>query len=150
VTRATVSFLVGLGHGAAISTARAAQVRLRPAALNRTVRPQDDLFAHVNGHWLAETEIPADRVYYGAFQELAAKVERDLHAIIEDARIEAGSAHDSRRLSRGQEAHLLSCCRTANRTHEDSVTERRTASSTPDLLLGLGTRRQRDNQRLVA
>ncbi|MGH3541382.1 MAG: hypothetical protein ACRDTO_03235, partial [Mycobacterium sp.] len=24
-------------------------------------RPQDDLFGHVNGRWLAEYEIPADR-----------------------------------------------------------------------------------------
>ena len=27
----------------------------------RKVRPQDDLFRHVNGAWLTKTEIPADR-----------------------------------------------------------------------------------------
>jgi putative endopeptidase len=54
------------------------------AEFDRSVRPQDDLFAHVNGRWLATTEIPSDRVFYGAFQELGAKVERDLHAIIEE------------------------------------------------------------------
>ncbi|GAB4662752.1 hypothetical protein MOKP64_50920 [Mycobacterium avium subsp. hominissuis] len=26
-----------------------------------SIRPQDDLFGHVNGRWLAEYEIPADR-----------------------------------------------------------------------------------------
>ena len=31
------------------------------------VRPQDDLFRHVNGKWLDETEIPADRSSDGAF-----------------------------------------------------------------------------------
>jgi putative endopeptidase len=55
-----------------------------PGTFSRSVRPQDDLFAHVNGAWLAQTEIPADRVFYGAFQEVGAKVERDLHAIITD------------------------------------------------------------------
>ncbi len=54
------------------------------ATLDRAVRPQDDLFAHVNGRWLAATGIPADRVFYGAFQEVGAKVERDLQAIIQD------------------------------------------------------------------
>jgi predicted metalloendopeptidase len=64
-----------------------------PGAFDRGVRPQDDLFAHVNGRWLATTGIPDDRVYFGAFQELAAKVERDLHAIIEDARIDPSRAN---------------------------------------------------------
>lgn len=29
------------------------------------VRPQDDLFEHVNGRWLATAEIPQDRARYG-------------------------------------------------------------------------------------
>jgi putative endopeptidase len=54
------------------------------ATFDRSVRPQDDLFAHVNGAWLAQMDMPADRVFYGAFQEVGAKVERDLHAIIQE------------------------------------------------------------------
>jgi putative endopeptidase len=50
-----------------------------------SVRPQDDLFRHVNGAWLANTEIPAERSYYGAFIQLADKAEADLRAIIESA-----------------------------------------------------------------
>ena len=34
------------------------------------VRPQDDLFGHVNNHWLQTVEIPADRGRYGAFDVL--------------------------------------------------------------------------------
>jgi len=34
------------------------------------VRPQDDLFRHVNGVWLRDAEIPADRARFGAFDEL--------------------------------------------------------------------------------
>ena len=36
-----------------------------------SVRPQDDLFQHVNGMWLQQTEIPADKSNYGSFTALA-------------------------------------------------------------------------------
>lgn len=48
------------------------------------VRPQDDLFRHVNGAWLKKTEIPPDRSSYGSFVRLAEKAEADLRAIIEE------------------------------------------------------------------
>jgi predicted metalloendopeptidase len=51
-----------------------------------SVRPQDDLFRHVNGGWLARTEIPADRPMYGTFVELSERAENDLREIIEAAR----------------------------------------------------------------
>ena len=47
------------------------------------VRPQDDLYRAVNGRWLANTPVPADRVTYGTFLELTDKTESDLRAIIE-------------------------------------------------------------------
>ena len=37
------------------------------AHFDRSVRPQDDMFRHVNGGWLGRTEIPADRPMYGTF-----------------------------------------------------------------------------------
>jgi predicted metalloendopeptidase len=37
---------------------------------DRGVRPQDDLFLYVNGSWLANTEIPADKSNYGSFVQL--------------------------------------------------------------------------------
>jgi putative endopeptidase len=49
-----------------------------------SIRPQDDLYRFVNGKWLAQTEIPADRVAYGAFTELTEQAESDLRAIIEE------------------------------------------------------------------
>ena len=48
------------------------------------VRVQDDLFRHVNGKWLAESPIPADRPLDGAFYKLRDKSESDLRAIIEE------------------------------------------------------------------
>ena len=49
------------------------------------VRPQDDLFAHLNGVYLREHEIPADRAQDGAFRDLRDNAEADVRAIIEEA-----------------------------------------------------------------
>lgn len=46
------------------------------------IRPQDDLFGHVNGRWLAETEIPADRSSWGPFVMLADTAEQRVRDII--------------------------------------------------------------------
>ena len=54
------------------------------AGFDRTVLPQDDLYAHVNGAWLKRTVIPDDRVTYGTFAEIIDRTDRDLHAIIEE------------------------------------------------------------------
>ena len=48
------------------------------------IRPQDDLFGHVNGRWLDEEEIPADRSSWGPFVQLADQAEQHVHAIIEE------------------------------------------------------------------
>ena len=53
--------------------------------LDPGVRPQDDLFRHVNGEWLARTEIPADRARYGTFQILADEAEIAVREIAEQA-----------------------------------------------------------------
>ncbi len=53
------------------------------------VRPQDDLFGHVNGQWLATAEIPADRAGWGAFTMLAEQAEQHAREIIEEC--EAGA-----------------------------------------------------------
>ncbi len=57
--------------------------------IDADVRPQDDLFAHANGIWLAQTEIPADRGRYGSFDMLREQAEEDVREIIE------GVAHGS-------------------------------------------------------
>jgi putative endopeptidase len=55
------------------------------------IRPQDDLFRHVNGRWLESTEIPADRSAWGAFAILADQAERQVREIISDC---AAGTHD--------------------------------------------------------
>jgi putative endopeptidase len=49
------------------------------------VRPQDDLFRHVNGKWLKEAKIPSDRPADGAFFGLRDLSEKRVREIIEDA-----------------------------------------------------------------
>jgi putative endopeptidase len=49
------------------------------------VRPQDDLFRHVNGKWLKEAKIPSDRPADGAFFGLRDLSEARVRAIIDDA-----------------------------------------------------------------
>jgi putative endopeptidase len=65
------------------------------ASIDKNVRPQDDLFQHVNGAWLAKTEIPPDKSSYGAFDMLFDKAQEDLRAIVEDASKRADTAQGS-------------------------------------------------------
>ncbi|MBL1075250.1 M13 family metallopeptidase [Nocardia sp. 2] len=47
------------------------------------VRPQDDLYRHVNGAWLRDYKLPPDRVAYGVGAEVADRIRDQLKAIIE-------------------------------------------------------------------
>jgi len=51
--------------------------------MNPDIRPQDDLFGHVNGRWLDTTEIPSDRSSWGAFVQLSEQSEERVREIIE-------------------------------------------------------------------
>nr|WP_221583307.1 M13-type metalloendopeptidase [Microbacterium sp. G2-8] len=49
------------------------------------IRPQDDLYRHVNGAWIDRTEIPGDKARWGAFHQLAEQSEKDVRAIVEES-----------------------------------------------------------------
>jgi putative endopeptidase len=53
--------------------------------LDPGVRPQDDLYRHVNGKWIDRTEIPADKARYGSFYVLAEEAEKAVRDIITEA-----------------------------------------------------------------
>lgn len=53
--------------------------------VDANARPQDDLFGHVNGRWLAEYEIPADRATDGAFRALFDRAEEQVRDLITEA-----------------------------------------------------------------
>ena len=51
--------------------------------LDPAVRPQDDLYRHVNGSWIDATPIPDDKARYGSFTVLAEAAEEAVRAIVE-------------------------------------------------------------------
>jgi putative endopeptidase len=55
------------------------------AHMDLSVRPQDDLFAHASGTWLATAQIPQDRARYGAFDMLRENAESAVRELIEQA-----------------------------------------------------------------
>jgi predicted metalloendopeptidase len=63
------------------------------------VRPQDDLFGHVNGRWLDDYPIPADRATDGAFRLLADRAEEQVRDLITEAADErAATGTDAQRI----------------------------------------------------
>ncbi|WP_349899073.1 M13 family metallopeptidase [Parafrigoribacterium soli] len=53
--------------------------------LDPNIRPQDDLFRHVNGKWIDRTAIPDDKARYGSFHILAEEAEKAVRDIIVEA-----------------------------------------------------------------
>jgi neprilysin/putative endopeptidase len=83
-------------HDAAAATIRSG---IDLSYVDSDARPQDDLFGHVNGRWLAEYEMPGDRATDGAFRALYDRAEeqvRDL--IIEAASSGAAKGTDEQRI----------------------------------------------------
>ena len=68
------------------------------SAMDRTIRPQDDLFRYVNGAWLDTIEIPGDKSRYGSFDMLRERSEADVRAIIEDAAAGRVTDPDARKI----------------------------------------------------
>ena len=62
------------------------------STIDHTVRPQDDLYQHVNGAWLKATEIPDDRPLEGTFTALRDGSEIAVRDIIEEAAAKGGAA----------------------------------------------------------
>ncbi|SIT86447.1 M13 family metallopeptidase [Microbacterium sp. RU33B] len=53
--------------------------------LSPDIRPQDDLYRHVNGAWLERTEIPEDKARWGSFHLIAEQAEKDVRTIVEES-----------------------------------------------------------------
>ena len=55
------------------------------AGMDLSVRPGEDFFAYMNGTWVAETEIPADKARYGTFDMLRDESQENVKTIIEES-----------------------------------------------------------------
>ncbi len=63
------------------STVRGSGVDLR--YVDDSVRPQDDVYRHLNGKWLETFRIPADKGAYGAFTLIDDETQEQLRGIVE-------------------------------------------------------------------
>ena len=66
------------------------------AELDDAVRPQDDLYRHVNGKWENRTPIPDDKARYGSFHILAEEAEKAVREIIEEGQAAAEGTEQRR------------------------------------------------------
>ncbi len=57
---------------------------VNPASLDPAVDPGDDFFEYVNGKWVAENAIPADKSRYGAFDALNEKSRVDVKTLVDE------------------------------------------------------------------
>jgi endothelin-converting enzyme/putative endopeptidase len=69
------------------------------AGMNPDIRPQDDLFGHVNGRWLEDEDIPSDRSSWGPFVQLADAAEHHVRAIIEELAASGGDDPDAQKIA---------------------------------------------------
>lgn len=53
--------------------------------MDKSVKPGDDFFKFVNGTWLKNTEIPADKTRWGSFDELRQNTDKEALAILKEA-----------------------------------------------------------------
>lgn len=53
--------------------------------MDKSVSPKDNFFQFVNGTWLKNTEIPADKTRWGSFDELRQRTDKDALAILNEA-----------------------------------------------------------------
>jgi len=65
------------------------------STFDRSVRPQDDLFQFVNGNWVKNTEIPADRARWGTFDALREQSQKDIRELVEEVSTEQDVAQDT-------------------------------------------------------
>lgn len=83
--RLPLTLLCALALHAGIGAAQDAPPRsgLDRAGFDPGIRPQDDLFRAVNGQWIKDTAIPADKPEYGLFIQLRDRSDERVRALVE-------------------------------------------------------------------
>jgi predicted metalloendopeptidase len=82
-TRGTLAALIATGAVVIVGAQGTLRSGIDKAQFDPAVRAQDDFYRHVNGTWLARTEIPPDRASVGTFVQIAEKTTADLRGVIE-------------------------------------------------------------------
>lgn len=80
------TLLVGfLFSGILLSNAQQKTPGIDISLMDKSVSPKNDFFNFVNGTWIKNTEIPADKTRWGSFDELRQKTDKDALAILNEA-----------------------------------------------------------------
>ena len=91
IAAAAVTALAACGQqdntGAAVEDAAPAELvsGIDLDAMDKSVQPGDDFFMFMNGAWIEETDIPADKSSYGGFTVLRDESTENVKAIIEES-----------------------------------------------------------------
>ena len=111
---ATLPLLVALACGAVAAQAATIADTSTPviqgldrSSFDPSVRPQDDLFRAVNGLWLKNTEIPADKSRYGSFDLLIDQSDARVRALIDElARGQHAAGSNAQKIADYYRSHL--------------------------------------------
>jgi len=86
--------IISLAAGVAATAATLAS-GIDRSTFDLRIRPQDDLYRHVNGRWLKNAVFPPDKAYIGIGEELSDRVRLQLRALIEEADMPASRGADA-------------------------------------------------------
>lgn len=102
VLSAIALLIAGAASASAAEPAKVASLRsgIDVQYNDKSVKPQEDFYRHVNGTWLKNAQIPSDRSSAGAFMDLREAVVPRLHAIIDGlAKAKNASGSDAQKIS---------------------------------------------------
>ncbi len=77
--------IVGFAEAQAQSVPAKVQPGINTSFMDKSVKPNNDFFRFVNGTWVENTAIPADKTTWGSFNELRQNTDRDALAILKEA-----------------------------------------------------------------
>ncbi|NUS44868.1 MAG: M13 family metallopeptidase [Mycobacteriaceae bacterium] len=76
------------------------------AGADQAIRPQDDLYRHVNGTWLREYQLPPDKPSFGSFDEVGERTREQLRTIVESIGDGAAPGSDEQKIRDLYRAYL--------------------------------------------
>ena len=77
--------LIGFTNSNAQKAVTKKEPGINVSFMDKSVKPNEDFFKFVNGTWLKNTEIPADKTRWGSFDELRQNTDKDALAILKEA-----------------------------------------------------------------
>lgn len=77
-------FVAAFACTSMLAMAQESYQAFNPNYMDKSVRPQDDLYNYVNGNWMKITEIPSDRARWGSFDELRENTDKVTLQLVKD------------------------------------------------------------------